>query len=282
MNGSERLLPPMQPEIVSYYTAIPDTTRLERTAQGQLEAARTREIIERYLPSAPAVVLDIGGGGGVYATWLASLGCAVHLLDLTPQHVTDAHTASAAQPHAPLTSVAIGDARALPWRDGCADVALLLGPLYHLTERADRLRALRETWRALRPGGIVFAACVSRFASLIDGLHTDALADPEFIPIVEADLRDGQHRNPTAKAHAYWTTAYFHHPQTLAAEVAAADFELMDLLAVEGPALAAPDLSAWLDDPKRRERLLRLLRAVEREPSLLGMSPHVLAVGRRG
>jgi hypothetical protein len=66
----------------------------------------------------------------------------------------------------------------------------------------------------------------------------------------------------------------------LAAEVVAAGFRLEALLAVEGPAAGIDDVDGWLDDPVRRTWLLRQVRRVEAEPSLLGASPHVLAVGR--
>jgi ubiquinone/menaquinone biosynthesis C-methylase UbiE len=39
-----------------------------------------------------------------------------------------------------------------------------------LTDRADRLRSLHEVARVLKPGGWLFAAGISRFASALDGL----------------------------------------------------------------------------------------------------------------
>lgn len=79
----------------------------------------------------------------------------------------------------------------------------------------------------------------------------------------------------------YLTTAFFHHPDELRAEVAAAGLAVRACLAVEGPAGLAPDFAAWWDHPERRERLLAAIRAVETEPSLLGISPHLLVVGVR-
>jgi ubiquinone/menaquinone biosynthesis C-methylase UbiE len=72
-----------------------------------------------------------------------------------------------------------------------ADVVLLLGPLYHLIEAADRRKALQEAYRVLVPGGLLFAAAISRFASALDGLAQDLFADPVFDQIVQRDIADG-------------------------------------------------------------------------------------------
>src|SRR5205814_7356240 len=108
----------------------------------------------------------------------------------------------------PLSSCRVGDARALEFTDKNVDVVLLLGPLYHLTEQADRARALAEAKRVLKPGGWLFAAVISRWASMLDGLVRDLLQDQQFAAIVQRDVEEGQHRNPTERLD-YFTTAYF-------------------------------------------------------------------------
>ena len=62
----------------------------------------------------------------------------------------------------------------------------------------------------------------------------------------------------------------------------AAGFDLDALIGIEGPAAFLPDIDAWLDDPDRRTTLLRAIGRVETAPSLLGASPHLLAVAHRG
>ena len=113
----------------------------------------------------------------------------MHLLDPVSKRLEQARASSVRQAEHPLASAEVGDARHLPHGDATADAVLLLGPLYHLVEREDRLACLREIRRVLRPGGLVWGAAISRFASLFD--------DPVFAPILARDLDDGQHRNPT-------------------------------------------------------------------------------------
>ena len=242
----------LDPEIAGHYAAVPERERLADA--GNLERVRTWELLTRHLPGAPAVVLDVGGGAGVYALPLAARGHQVHLVDPVALHVEQALAASREQAGAPLASATVGDARRLDRPDAGVDAVLLLGPLYHLTERADRVRALAEARRVVRPGGVVVAAAISRFASTVDGLARGRLDEPG---------------------------VGVHLPDELAGEVADAGLRLRALLAVEGVGEFAADAAERLADPGRRERLLGVVRRVEAEPSLLGASPHILAIAGR-
>ena len=97
-------------ELIRYYESTDEERRLFG-GSGMLELERSKEIIGRYL-SEPVRVVDVGGGPGVYAGWLASLGHEVHLLDPVEKHLAQAG-------RYPLASLTKGDARRLPWEDAC-------------------------------------------------------------------------------------------------------------------------------------------------------------------
>ncbi|MBV8463059.1 MAG: methyltransferase domain-containing protein [Acidimicrobiales bacterium] len=259
-------------EIVEHYESIREEDRIS-SGLGRLELVRVQEVLGRHLPPPPAYVLDVGGATGVHARWLAERGYAVRIVDVAPRHVEVANRELAA-----LGVVAeLGDARRLHADDDSADVVLLFGPLYHLTERSERVAALSEAGRVVRAGGIVAVAAISRFASLFDGLARGLLFDPDFVPIVERDLAEGQHRNVEGREHRF-TTAFFHHPDQLREELADGGLSLRELVGLEGLGSWLPQLAERWEDPDDRDQILWAARMIESEPTLQGLSAHLLAV----
>lgn len=219
--------------------------------------------------------LDVGGATGVHAEWLAKQGHSVHIVDLTPRHFEK----SQAELGSRGVTAELGDARSLSAPDNTFDVALVLGPLYHLVDRIDRVRALREAGRVVRPGGLVAAATISRFASLFDRLAREFLFGPEFRGVVERDLRTGQHRYPEGRPH-WFTTAYFHHPAELRSEAESAELEVVELVGVEDLRGWLPHLAArWTREHDRRT-IVDAATLIEAEPSLLGLSAHLMLIAR--
>src|SRR5438093_969106 len=125
-------VPRLPDDVLAYYNRGGEDERLLQDAWGQLERTRTQELLARWLPPPGAVVLDVGGGSGHYALWLAERGYAVHLVEAVPLHVEQAQRRSSSAAR-PLASMQVGDARSLDFPDASVDAVLLLGPLYHLT-----------------------------------------------------------------------------------------------------------------------------------------------------
>jgi SAM-dependent methyltransferase len=267
---------PVPEEVIRHYESRDEGSRLDR-GFGVIERLRTQELVDRHLPAGSARILDVGGAIGVYAIWLADRGHDVVLVDIVPSHVDKA---AALQPQRGSITAHVGDARQLPVNSESFDAALVLGPLYHLPDRSDRIGALREARRAMRPGGLVFVAAISRFASLSDGLCRHRIFDDPFAEMVATDLATGQHRNDGQIPDSF-TTAFFHHPDELRDEVAEAELDLIELVGLEGLSASVPDLAEHVLDESKLERLLWAARQIEHEPTTLGVSAHLLAVCRR-
>ena len=261
-------------DVIRHYEATNEQARLQRSTH-RLEAARMARLFDRFLPKPPAIVLDVGGGAGAHAFDLALRGHHVHLLDVTPLHIEQALTHTNATM---LASAQIGDARKLPFEDAIADVVLLLGPLYHLTERADRIAAFAEARRALKPGGLLMASSCNRFATALQGVFRDLNSDPVFAEMANEDVATGQHRTPSNRA--YFTTAYFHHPDELVEEARDGGLTPQHLIGIEGPGWLLQDFDAAWTDNRRRADLLRLAELLESEPTMLGISTHILLIAR--
>ncbi|QFY11887.1 methyltransferase domain-containing protein [Nonomuraea phyllanthi] len=256
------------PELLAYYGQDREHARL-REGRGRLELWRTQDVLRRVLPPAPARVLDVGGGPGTHAEWLSADGYEVELLDPIALHVRHASRLSG-------VTARLGDARHLPVPDASVDAVLLLGPLYHLHERADRVRALAEARRAVRPGGVVAAATINRYAAMHDTIYHGHYLQERERRAVHAALADGIMLSP---GHGF--TAYMHDPEEVPGEFADAGFAEAVRYGLEGAFWLYGDVGDWLDDPERRELMLDAQRSMESVPSLLGVSGHLLTVSRR-
>jgi SAM-dependent methyltransferase len=264
----------LERQILRYYERGQEAERLENPFS-RWEKVRTLDLLDRYLPRAPALILDVGGAAGAYAFPLAERGYVVDLIDPVPLHIEQAKQRAAMDQRVPR-NFRVGDARAIPYDDGAADVVLFFGPLYHLTDSDERLRAIREARRVLRAGGVLLAVAISRFASALDGIGRGSIRDPDFVRIVEQDLKTGQHRNETGNLD-YFTTAFFHHPDELKMELIEGGFPNPRLCAIEGPLWTALESTT----AEQQEELMTIVRALENEVTLIGASAHIMGIATK-
>jgi SAM-dependent methyltransferase len=265
---------PVPDDVLAFYGSGLEHDRL-LSGEAALEFVRTKELLGRFLAPGSRVA-DVGGAAGHYASWLAHEGHDVELVDPAPDQV-EAARERAGDP--PRFGAQVGHAETLPFPDASFDAVLLLGPLYHLAERADRVGALREAARVTRGGGVVFGAAISRFAPLLDCTARGVISDPAVFANVLEESGNGR-RVPSGRRNSPFPDAWFHLPEELASEIADAGLALELLAGVEGLGRFVPDLAAWLADTELRERVLGIARAFETDPHVVAASSHLLAVAR--
>lgn len=95
--------------------------------------------------------VDLGCGTGAFTRRLRAFGLDLMGVDISPRSVERAQSSQDG------IRYEVGDITATGLADGSFDVAALSGVLHHITASADRIRAMREAWRILRPGGRLFA-----------------------------------------------------------------------------------------------------------------------------
>lgn len=260
-------------DVYEFYNKGAEIGRLER-GLGVVEFDRSKEIIGKYLHDS-LKIYDIGGGIGKYSEWLASLGHDVTLIELAPTAVEYAQEFMTS----PYEAM-VGDARNIEKPDGSADMVLLMGPLYHLQNREDRMKVLSEVNRVLKPGGFLIAAGISKFSSAtwalsVYGNGVDFIDDDIYMDMLKREMSSGEHIRP--KEYPYIiSNAYFHTIDGLRDEVTEAGFSVSESVAVEGCSWITPDIAEKWKDDNRRSRLLEIIRATEHEETMMGISPHFM------
>jgi SAM-dependent methyltransferase len=260
----------IDPRVARHYDVIDEGDRLAKPGLGDLVRLRTWDVFDRFLPAGGSV-LDVGGATGVHSEYLADAGHDVLLVEPVARHVEAARARSAGRFRAER-----GEARALPAADASVDGVLLMGPLYHLIDRADRIVALREAMRVLRPGGVLLAEVIARHAWILDATKQRLLGDPFVWEEFDRTVRTGLTQDPAAPRDGGFF-AYFHRMDELRVELAEAGGREVELVAVEGFGWLLDDLPERMRAPAE---LIRAIRLTESEPSMLGVSAHVIGVAR--
>lgn len=262
--------------IHSYTYEFDETTRLSADI-GPLEFARTKELLQRLLAPAPATVVDVGGAAGPYSFWLAAQGYSAHLLDIVPRHIERAKARQAEEGSPRLAGMHLGDARKLPFDNCMADAVMVHGPLYHFPDQTDRIAALKEARRIVKPDGLVLAFGITRYAGLIHGITTGKVFDPQYRDMLTTEVRTGRRLRARTEVTCF-RSAYFHLPSEMEAEAEQAGLRPERTLGVLGPAWQVPELEKSWSDPVKQQTILEIARLTEDEPVL---GPRFVTVCRR-
>ncbi|MDB5144826.1 MAG: class SAM-dependent methyltransferase [Mucilaginibacter sp.] len=266
----------INPEIDDFYSQTSEESRLE-LGLGPLEFERNKDLISRYLPK-KGIVIDVGGGPGVYSEWLAGLGHQAYLIDPVEKHIKQANKRSA-KAKKPFKSI-LGEAQKLDLQDNFADVVIMHGPLYHLQSKADRIGAIVEAKRVLKPNGFVLGFAINHSASTIAALLNGFIHSPEIFEMCKEELMSGVHTPPKSMP-GVLPAAYFHRPNELKTELEEAGLTYLDTYAVEGLIWMDKNYFETRSDPKKKEAIMELMKITENEQSLLSLSPHMMIAGKK-
>jgi len=264
-------------ELELFYNRSSEENRLE-TGMGSYEFERIQLLIEKYLPPAPSVILDIGGGTGKYAAWLAKKGHEVHLVEPVDKHLELAQRRAKRLKN--TYHIYRGEARQLPFKDGFADIVILHGPLYHLQLKKDRVTAIEEAKRVLKKGGIVLGFAINYTASTLVGLIQGLIHKKPFFNLCKTELTSGIH-NPPDDFPWLMIEGYYHRPKELKQEFLSAGLIYLNTFAVEGIIWLDKNFFANLINQSKRSNLMELVRITEDDPELLSLSPHIMIAAQK-
>ena len=247
----------------------------ERLERHKTEFAVTMLALQEHLPLPPASVLNIGGGPGRYSIALSQLGYQVKLVDLSRNSLTLA-AEKAAEAQVEIDQIIhanVLDLGIIP--SSTYQAAIIMGPLYHLLNHKERVRAVKEALRVVEPGGIVGAAFITHFAPF----RQAAVEEQEWLVDEHAYamnlLEKGIHDQTTMFAN-----AYFIHPNDVVPLMESVGLQTILLLGVEGivagheEGVNALQGSAW-------ETWVELNYQLGQDASLYGASYHLLYIGQK-
>jgi ubiquinone/menaquinone biosynthesis C-methylase UbiE len=263
-------------DIADFYTATSEEGRLQ-LGLGPLEFERNQDLIGRFLPK-KGVIVDVGGGPGIYAEWLAGMGYEVHLVDPVEKHIKQANKRSK-QGKKPFKAI-LGEAQKLDLPDNFVDVVVMHGPLYHLQQKAERVKALSEAKRVLKSGGILLGFAINHSASTIVSFVNGTIHMPEILKMCREELTTGLHHSPQ-NIPGIFTTAFFHRPKQLRDELEEAGFAYIKTFAVEGMIWLDKNYFETRGDEQKKAAMMELLKLTESDPELLALSPHMMIAGRK-
>ncbi|MCL2627250.1 MAG: class I SAM-dependent methyltransferase [Oscillospiraceae bacterium] len=241
----------------------------------------TCRMLDRYIKPGDTV-LDIGGGPGRYSFYLAEKGCDVTLFDLSAENVNHVNKRSLE------TGVAVrainGDAREVEavLREQLSDSSqlfdhvLLMGPLYHLLDENDRIKAVNAALKLLKPGGLLFAAFISMSGGLVFMLRElpEQFANPDeerfLVPLVAGENYAGR----------AFTQAFFINQSEVLPFMEQFPLKKLHLFGQEG--VLAPNEHKFMEQtPEVKEALLDIAEKLFEKEEYLSWSEHLMYVGRR-
>ena len=258
----------MKESVIDYYSESYNEASRHRTdAFGIIQEIRTKELLVNYLGKGYKTILDIGGATGVYSFYLAGLGYHVSLLDIVPKHIDYVKKENSKSENR-LKNIYLGDARSVEISDKF-DLIIIHGPLYHITDRDERISVLRRMKKLLTDNGRILGFAINRYAGYFYGVRSGKILDDDYKNAVLNEIDSGfRHIEPG------W---YFHRPCELVSEFIDAGLEVTESKSVTSQIWMLPDIDKKIFNPPILEEILDLARRTENE---IEIGQDILCIGK--
>ena len=264
--------------INDFYSKISDENRYSG-GLGLLELERNKDLIQRHIRSPKSVVIDVGGGTGIYAEWLAGLGHQVHLVDPVQKHIQKASKRAASLKQ--KFHCHLGASNELCFADNSADMVILHGPLYHLQSKRERYRAIKEAKRVVKKNGVIVGVAINYASYTLAGLLNGLIHHYDFLEMCKVHLTSGIHHPPKGSDQLFLPEAFFHKPCELLREFKEVCLREVELFAIEGIVWLDQKFYETWEDPVRKKAMTHLLQMTEKDTSLISLSPHMMIIGKK-
>jgi len=243
----------------------------ERLERHKIEFDITKRYLDEYIIGENLEIFDIGSGPGRYSIYLAEKGHKVSLLDLSKRNIEVAKKKSR-EKNITLEAYIHGNALELEQHEQKYDVILLMGPLYHLIQEADRKAAVKGALRLLKPNGIIIASFISNYAPIQDYLKG-------VYPIESVDELLGYLKDGVNTGESGFITAYF--TDYKEAKDLMNSFGLTEIVfaGVEN-ILGAKENEINMLEEREYRKWLEIGYQLSRDENLIGTSEHFLYIGR--
>lgn len=257
-------------ELELYYNKFNEEKRLD-SRHGQVEFITSMKYLHKYLdelektvPKAEIKILDVGAATGRYSVPLAQEGYDVTAVELVKHNL--------ARLKAKGSSVKAYQGNALKlkrFEDHTFDIVLLFGPMYHLHEKEEKVKALSEAKRVAKPGGKILVAYIMNEYSVI----TYAIKERHIKEGVANGMLD-ETFHCTKSANKLYS---FVRTEDIAQLNQETGLKRLEIIAADGPAnYIRPYLNAL--DEEEFECFIQYHLATCERPDLLGASGHLVDI----
>lgn len=269
----------MMSDIIDYYSQFDEWGRLDREP---IEFQVNWHYIKKYMPKTGRV-FDNGAGPGKYSMKLAEEGYKVTLADITPKFVTFAKSkAKELDLEQQFDGFFAADARDLNMiMDEQFDASLMLGPLYHLQNEKDRIKAANELYRVTKKNGLVFVAFMPRIRHILNSLLSPENWKPN--NHMETILQFSQSGCFNHAEKGRFTGAYYFNIEDINPFMEAHGFESLKLIGSNAGTILSNDNWDYWEKKGEQEvaKIIDLIVEKAEDPYILGISSHLLYIGRK-